>query len=60
MGFLRGQIGDHLCEVRAGPGKPRPCVVRRIVDVLSFVDQAEPGSILFRYVSWSFPKEDGI
>ena len=55
VGFSRGKIKDHLREVGVGPREPRSSVVRRIVDVLTLVDQAKSGGVLPWYVSWLFP-----
>lgn len=59
MRFSRGQVEDHLCEVGVGPREPRSCVVGRIVDVLSLVDQTKSGGVLAWYVSWLFQKTEG-
>jgi len=59
MWFSRGQIEDHLREVGVSPREPRSSVVRRIVDVLTLVDQAKSGGVLLWYVSWLFLTTDG-
>ena len=46
MRLPRSQIEHHLREVGVGPREPRSGVVRRIVDVLPFMDQAESGGVL--------------
>jgi len=60
MRFACGQIEYHLREVGVRPREPRSGIVGRIVDVLSFVDQAKPSGVLQWYVSWLFSDGERI
>ena len=60
MRFPRGQIEHHLREVGVGPREPGSGVVGRIMDALTFMDQAETGGVLVWYVSWSSPGGERI